>query len=470
MILQGSQRGGPQTLARHLLNEKQNDHVELHQIHGLASEDLTSALLEIDASKGASKSNKPFYHLSFNPPPDGSPTVADFESAITQAERHLRLEGQPRAVVFHEKEGRRHAHVVWSRVNQDGKMIRISFDKRWLQKLSRSLYQQHGWHMPIGFEKGPANDPHRLQQPAAKLTNYRHDEWMQFQRTGTSPADHKRMIGSAYRHSDDLASFKQALEHQGYYLAAGYRGYIAVDLNGEPHSVMRAVGERKKAVETKLGPPGETQQPTVEQVQQSIQDRRTAAIEAQAENLKAAHRKEIKPYRRELDELRSKQRAQRRLFKGWKHQQLAHLETSQANRYRKGLKGLVDRFTGKAKRIGQENRREREELEAAHQAKKETMIQEQIVERRQLQGKMIRLTRQQRTERDGLRQDMAALLSFDRGDRLDLATDHAEQARTARQAERQDQASKHPNQKQARRRGRGMRRSPRDDPGPDEPA
>jgi hypothetical protein len=41
----------------------------------------------------------------------------DFELAADEVERVLGLEGQPRAIVFHEKEGRRHAHVVWSRID-----------------------------------------------------------------------------------------------------------------------------------------------------------------------------------------------------------------------------------------------------------------------------------------------------------------------------------------------------------------
>lgn len=32
-------------------------------------------------------------------------------------ERKLGLEGQPRAIVFHEKEGRRHAQAIWSRID-----------------------------------------------------------------------------------------------------------------------------------------------------------------------------------------------------------------------------------------------------------------------------------------------------------------------------------------------------------------
>jgi hypothetical protein len=40
-----------------------------------------------------------------------------FEAAIDMAEQRLGLDGHPRAIVFHEKEGRRHAHAVWSRID-----------------------------------------------------------------------------------------------------------------------------------------------------------------------------------------------------------------------------------------------------------------------------------------------------------------------------------------------------------------
>jgi len=40
-------------------------------------------------------------------------SIDTFEAAIEQAEHKLGLDSQPRAVVFHEKEGRHHAKVVW---------------------------------------------------------------------------------------------------------------------------------------------------------------------------------------------------------------------------------------------------------------------------------------------------------------------------------------------------------------------
>lgn len=52
------------------------------------------------------------FSLSLNPPPHENVETAGFERAIDRVEEKLKLTGQPRAIVFHEKEGRRHAHAV----------------------------------------------------------------------------------------------------------------------------------------------------------------------------------------------------------------------------------------------------------------------------------------------------------------------------------------------------------------------
>ena len=69
-----------------------------------------------------------FFSLSLSPPPNERVPIEVFETAIEQIEQKLGLEDQPRAVVFHEKEGRRHAHVVWSRIDTDEmKAINLPF-------------------------------------------------------------------------------------------------------------------------------------------------------------------------------------------------------------------------------------------------------------------------------------------------------------------------------------------------------
>ena len=113
MILKGSQRGGAKDLALHLLKDE-NDHVRVHELRGFASDDLVGALNEAYAVSRGTKCQKFLYSLSLNPPQTEREGEEAFEAALTQAEDRLGLTGQPRAIVFHEKEGRRHAHAVWS--------------------------------------------------------------------------------------------------------------------------------------------------------------------------------------------------------------------------------------------------------------------------------------------------------------------------------------------------------------------
>ena len=62
--------------------------------------------------------NKQFlFSLSLNPPPKERVPTEAFESAINAVEQRLGLVGQPRIIAFHEKDGRRHAHAVWSRID-----------------------------------------------------------------------------------------------------------------------------------------------------------------------------------------------------------------------------------------------------------------------------------------------------------------------------------------------------------------
>lgn len=49
MILKASERGDGAQLARYLLALRENDHVELHDVRGFASDDLRGAFCEADA-------------------------------------------------------------------------------------------------------------------------------------------------------------------------------------------------------------------------------------------------------------------------------------------------------------------------------------------------------------------------------------------------------------------------------------
>ena len=61
MILKGSQRGGGANLAAHLTNTRENDHVDIAEIRGLAGDDLRSAFAEIEATAQGTRATQPFF-------------------------------------------------------------------------------------------------------------------------------------------------------------------------------------------------------------------------------------------------------------------------------------------------------------------------------------------------------------------------------------------------------------------------
>ena len=153
MILEGNERGFGAELARHLLNPQDNDHVTVHAVEGFMAQDLAGAFGEAEAIAAGTKCKRYLFSLSLNPPPNATVSAKTFEATIQEVEARLGLSGQPRAIVFHEKNGRRHAHAVWSRVDA-AKMtaVNLSHNKRKLTGLSREIYLAQDWDMPEGFK------------------------------------------------------------------------------------------------------------------------------------------------------------------------------------------------------------------------------------------------------------------------------------------------------------------------------
>lgn len=160
MILKGNQRGGGKQLALHLLNGHENDHIEVYEVSGFVSDDLVEAFTESYAISQGTRCKQFLFSLSLNPPELETVPIEIFESAIDRIEQSLGLSGQPRAVVFHEKEGRRHAHCVWSRIDvAKMRAINHSHYKRKLNKISHELYLENQWEVPEGFKRKQERNP-----------------------------------------------------------------------------------------------------------------------------------------------------------------------------------------------------------------------------------------------------------------------------------------------------------------------
>lgn len=280
MILNGNQRGGAKDLALHLM-KSENEVVEIHELRGFLSRELMGALNEMYAVSRGTKCKQFMYSLSLNPPKNKKASIADFERAIEEAEQRLGLHGQSHAVVFHDKNGRRHCHVVWSRIDLQSMTARqMSHDHKKLTTLSRELFLHHGWDMPDGLKNSKDRDP----------TNYTHAEHQQAKRVGKHAALIKRELQDAWATSDTKEAFEHALAEYGYFLARGTKGrFVAVDMEGEVYSIPKQLGIKTKEVRARLCDGDGDDLPSVDQVLAQVAKLRAEqALDQDAEQPKTA--------------------------------------------------------------------------------------------------------------------------------------------------------------------------------------
>lgn len=367
MILVGNQCGGGKNLALHLMKDE-NERVHLHQIRGFASVDLEGAFQESYAMSRATKCKQHLFSLSLNPPIDADLSDKEFEKTVDRAEERLGLQGQPRAIVFHTKNGRKHAHAVWCRIDTDEmKAVQLSFSRRKMQDLSRELYREHGWTMPRGFVRHEERDPR----------NFTLAEWQQCKRAKRDPAKTKEIFQDAWTVSDSRAAFANALKAHGLILAQGdRRGHVAVDHNGEAYAVSKYVGIKAKQVRDRLGDPKQLIGKTdAHRIASDRVNQRLAELRQQEKARAKQHTDAIA--RQRADNEARQTRTQAALNKR-AALQAAELKQAQEARLRKGFIGLLDRMTGKRRRTLEQNRAETEQAKQKVQQENEALRQQYV--------------------------------------------------------------------------------------------
>lgn len=396
MILNASQRGGGQDLAVHLMRTDENEHVELHELRGFAAEDLRGAFKEAQAISRATKCRQYLFSLSLNPPQTEDVPIADFEAAIERIENKLGLDGQPRAIVFHEKEGRRHAHCVWSRIDGDElKARQLSHFKRKLTDISRELYLEHGWEMPRGLINSAERDP----------ANFTLEEWQKAKRAGTDPRELKAVVQDCWAMSDSRSSFEHALREMGFWLARGdRRGFVVLDFAGEVWSVPRVLGLKTKVVRDRLGDEGELL--SVADVKRTIAAHMTPAIERHIKTVREAFKAKSVVTERLRREVVHRHRGERLTMKSSLDLLKAREAQERAQRLPRGLKALWWKVTGQNAKIEKQLREEARAAAKRYQHTWDALVAEQLAERRPLQDRIKRQRAKQAELLRDLRRDV----------------------------------------------------------------
>jgi len=398
MILKGSKRGGAVDLGKHLL-KPENEHIEIHEVRGFVADDVVGALKEVQAISRGTKCRKFLFSLSLNPPETESVPVKAFEDAIEAIEAKLGLSGQPRVIVFHEKEGRRHAHCIWSRINADTMTaIDMPHFKLKLQDVARKLYLDHDWKVPGGLLDSALHNP----------LNFDRKEWFQARRTGQDPRIIKAFFQQSWAASDSDKAFRQALEQRGYFLARGdRRAVVAVDVHGEVYAVARWANVKSKDVVNRMGDDlaalpsvDEARERIAETVQEKIRgfvgdaitDFRSAAQAVEAKRLAMVER----------------HRADRRDLQTGQDERWIEEARERAERFRRGMLGLWDRLTGKHAKLRQRNEIESAAAATRDAEEKQALIERQLDARRQLQREIVNARRLHTQEVTRLHREISA--------------------------------------------------------------
>ena len=396
MLLQGSQRGGTHNLALHLLKDE-NEHVNVHELRGFVSDDLVSAFAEINAVSKGTKAKQPMFSLSLNPPPEEHVSTENFMDAIQRVEKELNLENQPRAIVFHEKEGRRHCHTVWSRIDaQEMKAIPLPYTKYKLRDLSRDLYIEHNWKMPQGYINSKEKDP----------KNFTLAEWQQAKRAGKDPRAIMDALRDSWAISDTQNAFQHALKERGYILAKGdRRGFVAIDHQCEVYAIGKKwMGIDAKSIGQKLT--DNKSLPSVDEAKQQIakemstrmaqlQRQQQAAIQNRLSQVTEKYRQLTKDHKQEREGLKVYQET--RWFEEVKQRQ---------ERHKNGLKGLLERFTGRHNQIKKENEIETLKAFQRDQRERDALIFKQMGQRQSLKSRLERLLDYKEQEKQILNKDV----------------------------------------------------------------
>ncbi|MHA3914246.1 AAA family ATPase [Halovulum sp. GXIMD14793] len=355
------------------MNASDNEHVTLHELRGFLADDLLGAFQEAEAISSGTKCRQYLFSLSLNPPQPETVPIEVFERAIAEIERRLGLSGQPRAIVFHEKNGRRHAHCVWSRIDAaQMKAINLAHTKYRLRDMSRDLYMEHGWDMPAGLRNPEDRDP----------LNYGLTEASQSKRVKRDPRELKALFAQSWEISDSKEAFAAALRDHGFVLARGSRrGFVAIDARGEVYSLSRWCGVKTKDLRARLG-----DQNDLPNVQDAIEFWNAQVLNnGQTSIADEAIPKARRDFETQLSELVSRQRKERTdLEEALETRRLDHTKATQ-KRLPNGLKATWAKLTGQYQIVVDDIARDAEMLARTQQSEREVLIRSHLAERRSLE-------------------------------------------------------------------------------------
>jgi hypothetical protein len=360
MIIKGKARGNGAQLGRYLVTQGKNERIEVIEVRGTCALDVPGAVREMDAVSLCTRCEKPLYHASINTPIAERLTPEQRTIAVDRLEQALGFDGQPRVVVVHEKEGREHTHIVWSRTDiKHQRAIRIDHNYRAHELVARELEREFG-HARV---QGAHIEREGRARPDRTPT---HHEMQQADRTKLNPQEVKEHITEIWQRTDTGRAFTAAVMEFGYALAPGdRRDFVVIDPHGGVHSLARCVeGANAKQVRARMADLDPRLLPTIDQAKEIQQGRAELAAKRQLDELE--QEKNARPPGSSGQEWtdRAGMAEQQRAAIDWVKQAGEHRKARTEQPDRKGeTKGLDQRRQALMREFGREIEEAQNELE-----------------------------------------------------------------------------------------------------------
>ena len=249
MIINGGSRSNGGFFATHLMRVDHNERVDVRDMRGLAAENVPDALREMAAVACGTRCKNFFYHADINTRADEVLTPEQWNQAVDALERELGLDGQPRFIVEHQKEGRIHQHIVWSRIDAETMTaIPDSHNYRKHEAVARAMEQAFD-HTPT---PGTLSREYGTERPERCPKDW---ETFRAQESQIDPKALEAELTALWNHADSGKAFAAAVEAQGYILTRGdRRDFCVIDRAGDEHSLARCLtGVKAAGVRARMG-------------------------------------------------------------------------------------------------------------------------------------------------------------------------------------------------------------------------
>ena len=243
MIINGGSRRNGAFFKKHLTNTEFNERVTLCELRNLAAMNIPDVFREMEAVAMGTLCENYFYHANINPAELETLTPQQWAVAVETLERHLGLEGHARFVVEHQKKGRTHRHVIWSRIDVNTMRAAVMADDYAKhQAAARELELAFGL-TSVKSVLGPARSSSPRPMRRAKT-------WESFrgQESGIDPFAMKQTVTRLYRECGSAAEFFSRLSEYGLMIVKGNRTDLCLrDSARQLHSLARRLDGVKAA-------------------------------------------------------------------------------------------------------------------------------------------------------------------------------------------------------------------------------